>query len=283
MASGPSQNTRFYGKTALANPLCARIMLEQMVPHMYEMPIPCESSPSHSAQKPMSNITAISRSKPNQALAEAVRASLSTRKNLESNAILFKFAWRLFSRDNKEAILVKLGEHAVSAGHQLICAMEDAIRFSRGGKKYESWREMCFKSMIECMGPRDGEIKYEFEAYSMEKNLVLKTATAYMSYITSLDGPFDNDNNAFAKKVMEQIRRAQIQSLAVAIALGIEHAHAKREFEGRFFKLWPPQLHGAATDINIRHMERTIRQSPTELLNGTLTSPASRPLDDVPA
>lgn len=111
---------------------------------------------------------------------------------------------------------------------------------------------------------------------------MLKTATAYMNYIMGLDGPFDNDDNAFAKKVMEQIRQAQIQSLAVAIALGIEHAHAKREFEGVFFKLWPLQSHGVSTEINIGHMgEPTTRPSPTQFLNKMLAGPGSRRIDNL--
>lgn len=98
-----------------------------------------------------------------------------------------------------------MGERALSAGHLLICALEEAISIQKAissqeareskavvnaqeagnsqdpeaidaqkatrdrkaniarkaAEKYESAREMCFKAMIECMGPRYGEIKYE--------------------------------------------------------------------------------------------------------------------------
>lgn len=116
---------------------------------------------------------------PTQELADAVRTSLSTGKNLESNAILFKFTWKLFTRDDEGDSLVTLGEHALSTGHHLICALEGAIRSlkvissqeavsspkasraRRVGEQYEKAREMCFTAMIECMGPRDGKIGYE--------------------------------------------------------------------------------------------------------------------------
>lgn len=104
----------------------------------------------------------IPRSVPTERLAVAIHTALSSGKNHESNAILFKFAWRLFTRDdNGDKAFVKLGEQALSAGRHLICAIEKSIRFSKGGKKYLAAREMCFKAMIENMGPRGGEIKYD--------------------------------------------------------------------------------------------------------------------------
>ncbi|KAG9040329.1 hypothetical protein FS837_000776 [Tulasnella sp. UAMH 9824] len=74
---------------------------------------------------------------PTQALADAVHSSLRTRKNLESNAILFSFSWRLFSRDGEEDSLTQLGESALSEGHHLICGIEDAIRSEKSNRSRE--------------------------------------------------------------------------------------------------------------------------------------------------
>ncbi|KAG8961860.1 hypothetical protein FRC00_011045 [Tulasnella sp. 408] len=74
---------------------------------------------------------------PTQLLADAVHSSLATRKNLESNAILFSFSWRLFSRDGEEDDLMQLGESALSEGHYLICALEDAIRLEKSNRSQE--------------------------------------------------------------------------------------------------------------------------------------------------
>ncbi|KAG8912456.1 hypothetical protein FRC01_005092 [Tulasnella sp. 417] len=295
-------------------------------------------------------------SEPTQELADAIHDALSTDRNLESNAILFKFSWRLFTRDDERDNLVKLGEHALAAGHRLICALDKAIRSQReirsketkrsqeainslkaispaeasssveaitaqliisaqaalssaeaghsaevtntqnplrspeesdsaealsahkalsalaeitagrsrkvdpgspealsakaassvlkalsaqkAAKKYESAREMCFQAMIECMGPRNDEIKILKRA-AWRQRLALKTALAYMDYIITLGSSVDDDDNAFAKRVMEKIRDAQTQSLPAVLAMGREYTDIKREFEEAFSKLWP--------------------------------------------
>lgn len=105
------------------------------------------------------------RSEPTQALADAIHISLTSGKNLETNAILFKFAWRLFTRDDDgDTTRIELGGRALSAAPHLICAIETAVRSSKGGRKYTKYaeaREICFKAMIEYMGPSGGEMKYD--------------------------------------------------------------------------------------------------------------------------
>lgn len=65
---------------------------------------------------------------------------------------------------------------------------------------------------------------------------MLMTATAYMKYIMGLEGRVDEEANAYAKGVMEQIRGAQVQGLATLLAMGKEYADSKREFEETFSK-----------------------------------------------
>ncbi|KAG8939814.1 hypothetical protein FRC04_005962 [Tulasnella sp. 424] len=175
-------------------------------------------------------------SKPTPELADAIRDSFNSRRNLESNAILFKFTWRLFTReDDGDKKLIELAEHALSAGQHLICAIEGSIRFSKDGKKYATAREMCFKAMMENMGPRGGEMK-ALKGVAWRQRLMLTTATDYMRYIMGLEGRVNEEQNAYAKGVMEQIRGAQIQSLRTLLAMGKEYADAKREFEETFSK-----------------------------------------------
>lgn len=91
---------------------------------------------------------------------------------------MFKSAWRLFTRDDEGQSLAKLGKHALSTGHHVMCALEKAIRLQKeiitknptsspkasnarkAAERYEKAREMCFTAMIECMGPREGKIEY---------------------------------------------------------------------------------------------------------------------------
>ncbi|KAG9032746.1 hypothetical protein FS837_002647, partial [Tulasnella sp. UAMH 9824] len=168
---------------------------------------------------------AYSLSGPTQELADAVRISLSTGKNLETNAILFRFAWRLFTRDDEGDSFVKLGEHALFTGYHLICALEGAIRSlktiscqeatsspkassaRKAAERYEKAREMCFTAMIECMGPRDGKIEL-LRRRAWRQRITIKTATTYMNYISNLKGKSNDDDNAFAMRVMDQIRKA---------------------------------------------------------------------------
>lgn len=65
---------------------------------------------------------------------------------------------------------------------------------------------------------------------------MLMTATAHMTYIMDLKGPVNEEENAYAKGMMEQIRDAQIQSLRTALAMGKEYADAKRAFEEAYSK-----------------------------------------------
>ncbi|KAG8928063.1 hypothetical protein FRC01_006515 [Tulasnella sp. 417] len=287
---------------------------------------------------------------PTQELADAIHDSLSTGNNLRSNAILFKFSWRLFTRDDDGDNIVEWGKRALSAGHHLVCALEKAIRSQKaiefretiksreaikslevissaeaskatesssaaeaicaqliisaqaalssaeaisaqkelssaeaisvqqalttlaaitaGGswraspgsrealgteaaisalkalsaqkaaKKYEMAREMCFKAMVECMGPSDDQFRV-MKRTSWRQGLTLKTATIYMRHIGTLGTPGDDSDNAFAKKVMEQIRHAQVNSLPAVLAMGRDYTDTKRDFEEAFLKLWP--------------------------------------------
>ncbi|KIO29795.1 hypothetical protein M407DRAFT_21044 [Tulasnella calospora MUT 4182] len=179
---------------------------------------------------------AYSLSEPTQELAEEIRASFNTGKNLETNAILFKFAWKLFTRDDGGDHLVKLGEQALSAGYRVVCAIERAIRSMKvvssqeatsspkgisavkAAERYEAAREMCFTAMLECMGPRDGKIEI-MKRTAWRQRLTIKTATAYMNDILNLEEQVNDDGNAFAKKTMDQIRQAQIGNLAGLLAL----------------------------------------------------------------
>ncbi|KAG8907321.1 hypothetical protein FRC01_007730, partial [Tulasnella sp. 417] len=93
---------------------------------------------------------------PTKQLADAIRDSLSTEKNLGSKAILFKFSWRLFSRDDEEySNLVELGEDALSKGHHLLRALEKAIRSQ---KVIRSENATEYRAAIKYL-ERDGEKK----------------------------------------------------------------------------------------------------------------------------
>ncbi|KAG8971585.1 hypothetical protein FRC05_010931 [Tulasnella sp. 425] len=209
-------------------------------------------------------------SRPTERLAEAIRTSLSSGTNFETNTLLFKFAWKLFTRDDDgDRTLVTLGEQALTAGQHLICAIEKSIRSSkkyepkddqkpdqaddqnddhageqdehrrddekdaRKYQKYADARAMCFKAMMEHMGPRGGEIK-TLKAVAWRQRLVLMTATAYMKYIMDIQGRSNKEENAHAKGFMEQIREAQPQGLRTLLTMGKEYADAKREFEATF-------------------------------------------------
>lgn len=81
----------------------------------------------------------------------------------------------LFTRDEGDD-LATLGEQALSAGCDLICAIEKSIRElkdqeSKGKtcERYEGARAMCFDAILTYMGPKDGGYKYEnpiLHAYS---------------------------------------------------------------------------------------------------------------------
>ncbi|KAG8910125.1 hypothetical protein FRC01_006531 [Tulasnella sp. 417] len=285
---------------------------------------------------------------PTQELAEAIHDSLSTGNNLGTNAVLFKFSWRLFTKDEEGDNIVEWGKRALSAGHHLVCALEKAIRSQKAiesqetiksreaiksleaigsaegssaaeamsaqlmlsaqaalssaeanrsteamgtqaasksaeaitaqkalaalaaitagrsrkpkpgtqeelstqaaisalkalsaqkaARKYERARETCFKAMIECMGPRDDEFKI-LKRTAWRQKLTLKTATEYMNYILKMEEPVIDGDKDFAKRVMEQIRHAQVQSLPAVLAMGREYTDIKREFEEAFSKL----------------------------------------------
>ncbi|KAG8950532.1 hypothetical protein FRC04_007351 [Tulasnella sp. 424] len=178
-------------------------------------------------------------SKPTPELADAISNSFSKGRNLETNAILFISAWRLFAReDDGNPDFVKLGEKVLSAGKHLICALEKSIRSSETAKisqKFAETREMCFKAMLECMGQSGGEIK-ALKGVMWRHILTLKTATAYMEYIMGLKGPVNKGQNARAKEFMQKVEQAQIQNVRTALAMGKEYTDAKHAFEAVFSK-----------------------------------------------
>ncbi|KAG8950536.1 hypothetical protein FRC04_007355 [Tulasnella sp. 424] len=178
-------------------------------------------------------------SEPTQALADAIHISLTSGKNLETNATLFKFAWRLFTRDDDgDTTRIELGGRALAAAPHLICAIETAVRSSKGGRKHTKYaeaREMCFKAMIEYMGPSGGEMK-ALKGVLWRHKLTLMTANAYMRHIMGLVGPVNKEENARAKEFMEKVREAQIQNVRTALAMGKEYTDAKRAFEEVFLK-----------------------------------------------
>lgn len=123
------------------------------------------SFPTGTATYVCLTIAVLPRSQPTQELADAISDSFSTGKNLETNTILFMFAWKLFAKDDDgNPAFVKLGENTLSAGKHLICAIEKSIRSPKKdeiSQKYAETREIFFKTMLECMGPREGQIKYD--------------------------------------------------------------------------------------------------------------------------
>ncbi|KAG8919471.1 hypothetical protein FRC01_001282 [Tulasnella sp. 417] len=141
---------------------------------------------------------AYSMSKPTHELAVAIHTSLESDINFETNAILFKFAWKLFTKDDGDHF-AKLGQHALAAGQYFICSLEREIRSMKAissqeqeatssskepsSPKAAGWkaasarkaaarleiaREMCFTAMIECMGPRDGKVEYGYMFLGLE-------------------------------------------------------------------------------------------------------------------
>ncbi|KAG8893853.1 hypothetical protein FRC00_009936 [Tulasnella sp. 408] len=69
-----------------------------------------------------------------------------------------------------------------------------------------------------------------------------------MNYISNLKGQLNDDDNAFAMGVMNQIRKALVPEFLGGILLGKKRrAELMQEFEGAFSELWSSKL-GVAND-----------------------------------
>lgn len=62
-----------------------------------------------------------------------------------------------------------------------------------------------------------------------------------MNYVMNLKGPANEEEDGYAKRFMEEIRKRQISSLRTTLAMGKEYADAKREFEETFLRLAPAE------------------------------------------
>lgn len=140
------------------------------------------------------------RTQPNEKLSKSISKAINCEKNLETSAILFQATWKLFTKeiDGPGDDRVKWAQRALSTGGMLMCNIENEIQILSGKEKavqllidkdkvtqlsveqekavqlligkakyhrtrierLERFRSMCFKTMLDNMGPTGGELRF---------------------------------------------------------------------------------------------------------------------------
>ncbi|KAG8913447.1 hypothetical protein FRC01_004545 [Tulasnella sp. 417] len=149
---------------------------------------------------------------PTGELADGIRDSLRTGKNLGSNAILFKSSWERFSNDDEEDNPEELGERALSEGHVLLCALETAIRDQKAIMSKEKEK---YKDAMKYLKNNSTEIATkDVEALSAEVAISEEEATRALKELSPKKALI---NGPYAPRTSEAFRvafRAAISALA---------------------------------------------------------------------
>ncbi|KAG8929400.1 hypothetical protein FRC01_004383 [Tulasnella sp. 417] len=150
-------------------------------------------------------------SEPTQELANAIHDSLSTGKNPRSNAILFKFSWRMFSNDDEDN-LMGLGERALSEGHILLCALEKAIRRQKAITANQVIKYKDAMAYLKANIPE--QAANSMEALSVEVAISEEEATRALQELSAWTALKNDPHAASTSEVFRGAFRAAIGALA---------------------------------------------------------------------